>query len=74
MAEDSMSMVTMALYNPVAPEGASMAVRIFLLCKTSRITIMSVRRMLSEREMEKYGRPKLMAMEFQMLLFGCEVW
>lgn len=36
--------------------------------------IISVRRMFSETESEKYGRPKLMATEFQMLLSGCEVW
>jgi hypothetical protein len=35
---------------------------------------MSVRRMLSESEIEKYGRPKSMAVAFQTLLFGCEVW
>lgn len=51
-----------------------MAVRMFLPCKTRRVTIMSVRRTLSETEIEKYGRPKLIAIEFQMLLFGCEVW
>ena len=69
-----MSMVMMALYSPVSPLGAPMAVRISLLCRTSRATIMRVRRMLSEIEIEKYGRPKFMATEFQMLLFGCEVW
>jgi hypothetical protein len=47
-----------------------MAARMFLLCRTSRMTIMRVRRTLSETEIEKYGRPKLMATEFQMLLFG----
>ena len=52
-----MSIVTMVLYNPVNPEGASVTVRMFLMCKTRRITIMSVRRMLSETEMEKYERP-----------------
>ena len=51
-----------------------MAARTFLLCRTSRVTIMSVRRILSESEIEKYGRPKLMAVEFQILLFGWEVW
>jgi len=35
---------------------------------------MTVRRTLSETEIEKYGRPKSMAAEVQMLLFGCEVW
>jgi hypothetical protein len=51
-----------------------MAFLMFLLCRMSRPTIISVRRILSEREIEKYGRPKLMATEFQMLLSGCEVW
>jgi len=69
-----MSMVTMALYNPEAPEGAPIAVRMFLPCRMSRVTIKSVRRTLRETEIEKYGRPKSMATEFQMLLFGCEVW
>jgi len=67
-----MNMVTTALYNPVSPEGAPIAVRTFLLCRASRITIMSVRRTLSESEIEKYERPKLTATESQMLLFGCE--
>jgi len=74
MAEDSMSMVTTALYSPVNPEGAPIAVRILLLCRTSRITIMSVRRTLSESEIKKYGRPKLMEVEPQTQLFGCEDW
>ena len=69
-----MSIVTMALYNPVIPAGAPMAVRTFLLCRTSRETIMTVRRTLSPTEIEKYGMPKLMAMLFQILLSGCEVW
>jgi len=34
--------------------------------------IMSVRRILSESEIEKYERPKSMATESQMSLFGCE--
>ena len=67
-------MVTMALYSPATPAGAPMAVRMFLLCRTRRVTIIRVRRTLSETEIEKYGRPKLIAIEFQMLLFGCEVW
>ena len=69
-----MSTVMMVLYNPLAPAGAPMAFRMFLLCRMSRDTIMSVRRMLSESEIEKYGTPKLMATELQMLLSGCEVW
>ena len=64
----------MALYNPLIPTGAPMAERMFLLCRASRMTIIRVRRTLSEIEIEKYGRPKLMAIEFQMLLLGCEVW
>ena len=62
-----MSMVMMALYTLA---GAPM---IFLVCRIRRTTIMSVRRMLSESEREKYPRPKLTAREVQILLFGREV-
>ena len=54
MAQDSMNMVTMALHNPPVP-APPMAVRMFLVCRTSRITIIRVRRMLSGSEIEKYG-------------------
>ena len=72
-AEDSMSIVTMALYDlpiPVIP----MAARTFLLCRTSRMTIMRVRKMLSVVEIKKYGSPKSTVKLAQMLLFGREVW
>ena len=38
------------------------------------MTINRVRRTLSETEMERYGTPKLMAAEVQMLLCGRESW
>ena len=57
-AKDSMSMVTMALYNSPAPAATPIALRMFLLCRTSRVTIMVVRRRLSEEETAKYGAPK----------------
>ena len=66
-----MSIVTMDLHKPLIPGGAPTAMRMFLLCRTSRVTIMSVRRMLRATEIEKYGRPNLKAIVFQMLLFGC---
>ena len=56
-AQDSMSMVTMAAHNPPIP-AIPMAVRVFLACRMSRMTIMKVRRILSAIEIEKYGRPK----------------
>ena len=55
-AEDSMSMVTMTMYNPLIPP-FPVEVRMLLVCKMSRTTIMRVRRMLSDSEIEKYGRP-----------------
>ena len=57
MAEDSISMVAMVLYNPLIPTGDPVAVRMFLPCRMSRTTIMRVRRMLSESAIEKYTRP-----------------
>jgi len=56
-AEDSMSIVMVALYNPILP-AAPLVERMFLLCSTRRVTIMTVRRTLSETEIERYGRPK----------------
>ena len=47
-----MSIVTMAVYNPLELSEAPMALRTFLLCRMSRVTIMSVRVMLSESEIE----------------------
>ena len=50
-----------------------MALRISLLCKTSRRTIMSVRRTLSETEIEKYGALNfIMSAELMVLLSGRE--
>ena len=66
-----MSMVMMVLYNLVVPVEVSV-VRRLLLCM--RATIISVRRVLSPIEIEKYGRPKLMAAGFQLLLPGWETW
>ena len=54
MAQDSMNMVTMALHNPPLPV-PPMAVRTPLACRVSRMTIIRVRMMLSESEIEKYG-------------------
>ena len=50
-----MSMVTMALDNLPDP-AIPIAARMFRVCRMSRMTIMRVRRTLSESEMEKYGR------------------
>ena len=61
MAEDSMSMVAMVLYNPLIPAEDPVAARTFLPCRTSRMTIMRVRRTLSEPDNERYGRPNQMA-------------
>jgi len=55
-AEDSMSMVATATYNPPNPTRDPVAARTFLPYRTSRTTIMRVRRMLSESEIEMYGR------------------
>ena len=61
-------MVTMAVYNPPAPPEAPIAFRMFLLCRMRRVTIMRLRRILSEREIEKYEVPKLWSM------FICDAW
>ena len=45
-----------ALHNPPTPV-VPVAVRTSLACRTSRTTIMRVRRTLSETEIERYGRP-----------------
>ena len=55
-AEDSMSMVTMTLYNPLIPL-FPVEVRTFLVWRMSRMTIMRVRRTLSDSAIEKYGSP-----------------
>ena len=66
-AHDSTSMVMIALHNPPIP-AIPMALRMVLACKMSRITIMRVRRTLSDSEIEKYGRTA------QMLPDSCAFW
>lgn len=56
--EDSTSIVMTAPYNRPAPAEAPMAFRMFRLCRMSRITIMNVRRTLSESETAKYEKSK----------------
>lgn len=51
--------VAVVEYSPLAPSEAPIAFRTFLMCMMSRATIMSVRMMLSEREIEKYEVSKL---------------
>lgn len=65
-------MVITDLYSPVLLFGSPMAFRIFLRWRRTLATIMSVRRTLSDTEIEKYGMPMLAAREFHMLT-GCEV-
>ena len=67
-------MIRTAWYNPLALIGTPMVFQMLMICRLSRETITSVRRMLSEPETEKYGRAKHMAPEFQMLLSGCKAW
>ena len=55
-AHDSMNMVTIALHNPPLPL-PPMALRMLLACRRSRMTIITVRMTLSEREIDKYGTP-----------------
>ena len=55
-AEDSMSMVAMDLYNLPTPVGVPIAARTLLPYRTSWTTIIKVRRMLSESEIEMNGR------------------
>jgi hypothetical protein len=50
--EDSISIV---MHNLVALAETPMAFWMFLLCRTSLMTIIAVRRTLSEREIRKYG-------------------
>jgi len=65
-------MVTVVLYHPPTPSWDPMALRTFLLCRTSRPTIIRVRRTLSEIEIERYGTAKLKVTEFQILVPGRE--
>ena len=46
--------------SPLDPFEFPTVFRIFLICRTSRVTIMNMRMMLSEREIEKYEMPMLM--------------
>ena len=62
-------MVTMALYGLLA--STPMAFLVFLLCRMSRTAIMSVRRILSETKIERYGIPTLAPNECAKL-FACE--
>ena len=52
-----MNMVTMASHNPQIPV-IPMAMRTLLVCRTSRMTIIRVRKMLSEIEIDRYGISK----------------
>ena len=58
-AQDSISIAATAVYNLLASVGAPNAFRIFLPWRMSRITIMSVRRTLSEKEIENNGVRKV---------------
>jgi len=55
-AEDSMSMVAMVLYTPLTPTEDQVVARMLLPRRTSRTTIMRVRRTLSESEIENHAR------------------
>ena len=52
-------MAATVVYRSLDPSEAPIAFRKLLLCRMSRITIMSVRRMLSEREIDMYEMLKL---------------
>ena len=52
-------MVAMVLYNPPIPTRDPVTARMFLPCRMIRVTIMRVRRVLSETEIERCGRMKL---------------
>ena len=54
--------VAAAVCSPLDLSGAPVAFRTFLMCRMSRITIMSVRRMLNEREIEREEVSKLTEM------------
>ena len=53
-----MSIVAMALYNPLIPAEEPVATRTLLPCSKSRVIIIRVRRTLSEVESDVCGRPK----------------
>ena len=46
-------------WSPLDPPEVPTVFRIFLICRTSRVTIMNMRMTLSEREIEKYEIPML---------------
>ena len=73
-AQDSMSMVATAMYNPLIPDGEPVAARTFLLPRKSRRTIMRVRRTLSETATEIHGILYLRRRMAQVLLTGCDIW
>lgn len=50
-----MSIVVIALHDPLSP-AAPMAVRVFLVCRTSRVMIIKVRMTSKETETERCGR------------------
>lgn len=62
-------MVLIVLYNPSDVTRGPEVFRRFLRRRMSRTTIISVRRMLSERELVKYGMPRLTD-----LVYCCEAW
>ena len=53
-----MRIVTMDVHNLLIPVGPPVAVRMLLLCRTRRMTIMRVRRTLSETETERCRKLK----------------
>ena len=55
-AQDSMNMVMTALHNPPLPV-PPIPVRTFLARRVSRMTMIGVRQMLSENQIERYGMP-----------------
>jgi len=66
-----MSMVETALYSPLIPAADPVAARMFLPCRASRTTIIRVRRMLSETEIERYGTPNWENLGSMPLAHGC---
>jgi len=58
-AQDSMNMVEIILYNLLIPARDPVAVWEFLAYRMSRMTIIRVRRTLSETEIERYAIPNL---------------
>ena len=54
-----MTTVAAAVCSPPDPSEALVAFRIFLICTMRRMIIMCVRRMLSERQIERYEVSRL---------------